>query len=207
MKIFLCFVFVILVELLILAFLPRQHLVDVIHTERQYSLKWFGEEKSLEMINSANGVFNGMFVDTGLVEGSNNFFLKHRNKKHGKGFQKMSDSKFWDHLVSGVDKMWLIIESGMLRLQIMWVCLLLSLSFVIPSLLDGVVKREIRKYGEDNSSINVYSVAMLVLTSTFSLPLVLLFWPMAISPPYMAIWTIILAFSIWLLSSNVQLKV
>ena len=148
-----------------------------------------------------------LFVDTGIVEESRDFFVEHRSREYKEGWQRVSDAPLWDMLVEAMEKFWMVLESGMLRLQIMSVCLLISLSFIVPSLIDGLIKREIQKYGEENVSINIYSVSTLVFCSAFLLPFILLFWPMAISPPYMAIWTLILAGSLWLLASNVQLKV
>lgn len=207
MKLLLVFFIILLVELFILCLIPRKHLVEIIDAERQHSVTWFGENKAKEMIDDASSLFNLLFVDTGIVEESRDFFVEHRSREYKEGWQRVSDAPLWDMLVEAMEKFWMVLESGMLRLQIMSVCLLISLSFIVPSLIDGLIKREIQKYGEENVSINIYSVSTLVFCSAFLLPFILLFWPMAISPPYMAIWTLILAGSLWLLASNVQLKV
>jgi len=207
MKFLLVFLCILLAEVFILCALPKEYVIKIINEEREYAVTWFGENKTKEMLNDASDLYDLFFVDTGMVEASQKLFVKHRDRDYKKGWQEVSDAPLWDMLVESMNKFWMVLESGLLRLQIMWVCLLVSLSFILPALSDGLVKREIRKYGEHNVSVNIYTVAMFVFNSAFMLPFILLFWPMAISPPYMTIWTIILAGSIWLLASNVQLKV
>lgn len=194
-------------EIFLFAFLPNNEAVSILNEERQNVVKWFGENKTRKMLKNADELYIKLFQETGMVDGSIHFVLRHRDNKQKAGWEKMSNSTVWDSLANGIKRIWLVIRGGFFRLQVMWICFLLSLSFIVPSLVDGLVKRAISKLGESNVSLNIYNLSMPVFLSAIGLPLFLLFLPVAISPVYMLIWTVILAGSVWLISSNVQHEV
>lgn len=193
-------------ELLVLSFLPKEHLVEIVDQERQSTVKWFGKEKSTEMIDDANVMFDKLFVTSGIHDSSVNFFVRHTDKDNGL-FQEFGEASIFQDLSNGVKKIWFVIQSGMLRLEVMYVCLILSFTFLIPSFIDGINRRTIVRYSEMNVSIIMYTESLKIFFFCLAFPLALLFWPMAISPIYMVCWTLVLALAVWTASSNFQLEV
>ncbi|GAA5132710.1 DUF4400 domain-containing protein [Thalassotalea piscium] len=204
MRTILIFIAIVFAELFIMSLMPLESVKSIIEEETNHTKTWFGEQKTNSMLKDASNLFTLLFISTGAVQGSNDFFLKHRKKRYNKGWQQVSDAKIFDMLASAMEKIWLVIKSGMLRLQIMWVCLLLGMSFILPALIDGLAIRQIQKWGESNVSPNLYSYFNVIFISCFAVPFILLFWPMAITPIYMLAWTVILAGSLWVISSNWQ---
>lgn len=174
--------------------------------------RWFGTEKTKEMYADSVEMYKSAFVETGLIKGSYNFFLPkshntHPNVKRNTGIEKLGRAKIWVYVKARLDTFWLVVKSGMFRFQLLLICFLHCLPFLIPSLVDGLMQREICKTSEENASLNIYTVSKGVLLTVLVLPPVLLVWPFAISPLYVGWWAIFLAVSAWLMSANVQHRI
>jgi hypothetical protein len=172
--------------------------------------KWFGAEKTKEIYTNSVEVYQSMFVDTGIIKGSYSFFLPKAHDesvKRNAGIDRLGKSKIWGYVQDRLDAFWMVVKSGMFRFQLLLICFLHCLPFLIPSLVDGLMQREICKTSEDNASLNIYTVSKTVLLSVMILPPILLVSPFAISPLYVGWWALFLAVSAWLMSANVQHRI
>lgn len=172
--------------------------------------QWFGSEKTKEMYLSSAEIYQSMFVDTGIKRGSYSFFLPKDHDvslKRNEGMDRLGKAKIWFYIQERLDAFWMVVKSGMFRFQLLLICFLHCLPFLIPSLVDGLMQREICKTSEDNASLNIYTVSKTTLLSVMILPPVLLVWPFAISPLYVGWWALLLAVSAWLMSANVQHRI
>lgn len=172
--------------------------------------KWFGKDKTKEMYADSLKAYQSMFVETGIIEESYHFFLPKSHSedvKVNEGIERLGKAKIWGYIKERLDAFWLVVKSGMFRFQLLLICFLHCLPFLVPSLVDGLMQREICKTSEENASLNIYTVSKSVLLTVLILPPVLLVWPFAISPLYVGWWALFLAISAWLMSANVQHRI
>jgi hypothetical protein len=172
--------------------------------------KWFGAQKTKEMYTDSLDVYQSMFVDTGIINGSYRFFLPNKENletQTNTGIRKLGKAKIWVWIKERLDSFWVVVKTGIFRFQLLLICFMHCLPFLMPSLIDGLMQREICKTSEENASLNVYTVSKNVLLSVLILPPILLVWPFAISPVYVGWWALFLATSAWLMSANVQHRI
>jgi hypothetical protein len=80
----------------------------------------------------------------------------------------------------------------------------LTLPYLIPVMIDGLMAREILKLSEDNASVTMYSISKYTLAFLVFLPFLMMFWPWAISPMWLLIWAIIFSMNVWQVAKNFQ---
>ena len=203
-------VIILLLEIIAVAFIFKPADIELsIKKEIGYLQTWFGQNKTTEMVQDANANFDTLFIQTGAVEEVNFWFNYREDTSHikNKGIRDLGDSElvlsFWDKL----DQIWMVIKFSMLRMQMIGISLLLALTFIIPSVVDGLMIRQVNLYGDNNVSVNLYNVAEYTFYACIAIPVYMLFIPFAISPVIMVFYTLILSFSIFILAQNLQHRV
>ena len=201
---------ILLLEILAVAFIFKPADIESsIKKEIDYLQTWFGHNKTVEMVQGANANFDTLFIQTGVVDEVNFWFNYREDSSHIKnqGMRDLGDSDlilgFWDKL----DQLWMVMKFSMLRIQMIGVSLLLALTFIIPSIVDGLMIRQVNRYGDDNVSVNLYNFAEYTFYACLAIPVYMLFIPFAISPVIMVFYTLTLSFSIFILAQNLQHRV
>jgi hypothetical protein len=202
-------IFILIAEILIVAVaIGPEHVKEENKKELRIIVKWFGKEKAKEMYLSSRDNFNWMFKDSGIVKGSYSFLLpNNENKYKNKGVERMDSSPIWAAIQRRIDSFWIVIKSGFLRFELLLLCLLHCLPFLIPVVIDGLMKREICKLSEDNASLPIYTLSKYTFNFCLIGPPVLFLLPFSISPIYVGVWALLFASSSWLMSSNVQHRI
>lgn len=188
--------------------IPTSHLVNTFNQERQQIAHWFGYERTTQMINTSEENFNVLFVDTGVVSELHEWLTHDRQKDYkNTGINEISEHPMFPVIEEKLNNIWLMVKSGMLRIEMVLICILLNLWFLVPSIVDGLVVRERLRDGSENVSTIFYHQSQKIFTACLLLPVLALFWPIAMSPIYFVVWTFLLAGSCWLMCQNLQLKI
>lgn len=209
MQIFFYLIIVFILELVaVLLLVSKETLFDVFNEDRIQISKWFGNEKSLQMAFDAKQRFEDLFVDTGISDFIYElFYTDQQVDLMNAGMNDVRDSAFISMTNERIEFVWVILESAMLRIEMILICMLISLCFIIPMVIDGLSKWQISRSGDANSSINIYGVAEKVFYSSLLFPIYIVFLPFAVSPLLMFSWTFVLGVSAWFLTSNLQHRI
>ena len=119
----------------------------------------------------------------------------------------LGESGFITGFMARLDQFWLVLKFSFLRVQMISISLLLAMTFIIPSIVDGLMIRQVNRYGDDNASVNLYNAAEYTFYGCLIFPLYLTFAPFAISPIVMVFYTLTLSASIFILAQNLQHRV
>lgn len=206
MKLFLFLIFMAVIQLLlVVTFISPEHVRTETKKEFEIISKWFGEDKAVAMFNNANSTFRGVFVESGFVKASYDTLVPERKRDYqDASMNEIANSSFFISVKERLDAFWISVRASIMRLDLMWICILHCLIFIIPTIIDGLMKLEKQKLTEDNSVLNIFDVAIFVLSVCVIGPLIILMWPMAISPTYVGVWALIMSIAAWLTASESQ---
>jgi hypothetical protein len=198
-----------LIEIIVIvALVSPQRINATIQQEQIAFQNWFGQNKTKDMIIASNTTFDFLFVETGIAEEFNSWFYHDTSKRYrNQGIQTLNESSFFSGFYSRLEQFWLVIRFSFLRAQMIWVCLILALTFIIPAIIDGLMIRQVQRYGDENVSLNLYQFAEYTFYSCLIFPLYIMFSPITISPLYMVPYCLVLACSVWVLAANVQHRI
>lgn len=187
---------------------PSSFLIDSFNQERRSLVTWFGQDKAEAMVNVSYERYQSWFVDSGLVKFVDElFYTNQQQDMHNRTMQNVLNDDFFSSLNYRVDLLWIVVQSSLIRLEMLIICLLLSLAFLLPTIVDGIARWQISRVGDQNASINFYTVAEDIFYVLLLLPLFILVSPFAISPLFMFIWTAMLSLSLWFVISNLQHRI
>lgn len=187
---------------------PTDHLVNTFNKERKHVANWFGYDRTMEMIVDADENFEALFINTGIASELTEWLTHDPNIDYkNDGMNEVSQHPFFEVISEKLQNVWLMAKGGLLRVEMIFISILLSLSFLIPSVIDGLVIRERLRGSTDNVSTIFYHQSQKIFTGCLLLPLLAVFWPIAMSPIYFVVWTFFLAGSVWLMCKNLQLNV
>jgi hypothetical protein len=187
---------------------PSDFLIDSFNEERRSLVKWFGQEKAEAMISVSFERYQAWFVDSGLVTFVDDlFYTNQQQDMHNRSMQNVLNDDFFSTLNYRVDLLWIVVQSSLIRLEMLIICLLLSLAFLLPTIVDGISRWQISRVGDQNASINFYSVSEDIFYFLLLLPLFMLVSPFALSPLFLFAWTGLLSLSLWFVISNLQHRI
>jgi hypothetical protein len=187
---------------------PSEFLIDSFNQERRALVTWFGQDKAEAMVNISFERYQSWFVDSGLVQFVDDlFYTNQQQDMHNRSMQNVLNDDFFSSLNYRVDLLWIVVQSSLIRLEMLIICLILSLAFLLPTIVDGIARWQISRVGDQNASINFYTVAEDIFYILVLLPLFILVSPFAISPLFMFIWTAMLSLSLWFVISNLQHRI
>ena len=208
MFIILSLVFILIEILLLVLFFPTESIIDSLNAERKEMVTWFGQEKTVEMIQKSESTFNAVFLETGIVHEVYEWFTHDQRVTYSnEGIHSLSQSSFFMDVEQKIHNFWLVVKSALLRFELLKYSAIISLIFIIPTIIDAIMVREANMHLPGNISANVYDLFKLISFSLFLVPIVIVLWPFAISPIYVSVWAIALAVSFWFYITNTQEKV
>lgn len=204
---FISLILLILEVIAVAALISPNTINTAIQKEITYLNTWFGKNKTTDMLTSAQDSFDSMFVHSGVQDEFNSWFEHDNSKVKNKGMRELGESGFITGFMARLDQFWLVLKFSFLRVQMISISLLLAMTFIIPSIVDGLMIRQVNRYGDDNASVNLYNAAEYTFYGCLIFPLYLTFAPFAISPIVMVFYTLTLSASIFILAQNLQHRV
>ena len=148
----------------------------------------------------ANTWFKTMFVDTGLVSLFQSSFnlptLEMKNPLQVTAKEITSD---WS------DGLWNLLFRAFWRISALWPIYVAGVvCFVVPSFVDGLATRSIKKYNFKVHNPLIFSVSTHFAAMIAGLAIYIPFLPVSLSAVYIGMFFIALAGSVWVLAANFQ---
>ena len=144
----------------IIFFLPKSLVISMITEETASSVRWFGEEKTQSMIASSEERYQRIFVDSGFKEVVyDTFYTDQRIPKNDKVFSWVNDERLFSAVNERLESLFLLFKAMMFRLDMFFICLLLSLLILVPTIIDGLCRWQISRSSDHSASINIYNVS------------------------------------------------
>lgn len=198
-----------LFEIVLLAMIiPRDYLITMVNTERQHILHWFAPERTAQMLSDAQDSFQRLIVDSGFQQGFiDTFYIDAGDLNRNDGINTFVQQQEVSWSNERIDSFWIILQAVFLRWDLFVICITLSLLFIIPTIVDGLMNWQKLRSSDENASINIYNVAEKALYLLAILPVYGIFAPFPITPPVIILWALVIAFCIWLMASNLQHRI
>lgn len=192
----------------IIFLLPKELVVNMINEERLASVRWFGEEKTEKMIESANENYETIFVESGFKEVVyETFYTDQTLDRNNAAFSWINDEKLFSSVNERLEALFYLFEAMMFRIDTFLICLLLSLLVLIPTVIDGLCRWQILRSSDNNASINIYNVSERFFYLLLLLPVYAFFLPVPITPAAFSIWIGLICIAIYFMASNLQHRI
>ena len=192
----------------IIFLLPKELVVNMINEERLASVRWFGEEKTEKMIESANENYETIFVESGFKEVVyETFYTDQTLDRNNAAFNWINDEKLFSSVNERLEAVFYLLEAMMFRIDTFLICLLLSLLVLIPTVIDGLCRWQILRSSDNNASINIYNVSERFFYLLLLLPVYAFFLPVPITPAAFSIWIGLICIAIYFMASNLQHRI
>lgn len=192
----------------IIFFLPKSLVISMITEETASSVRWFGEEKTQSMIASSEERYQRIFVDSGFKEVVyDTFYTDQRIPKNDKVFSWVNDERLFSAVNERLESLFLLFKAMMFRLDMFFICLLLSLLILVPTIIDGLCRWQISRSSDNNASINIYNVSERTFYLLLLMPIYAFFLPISLTPAAFSVWMGLFCFSIYFMASNLQHRI
>jgi hypothetical protein len=193
--------------LAILFIVPKSWVVAAINEERAATARWFGNERTLQMIDAAQARYNSIFVDSGFKEQVYYIFYVRQNKEAVKGMEWATEDNVFRIVAERIDTVFLLLKAIMFRLDLIMISLVLALMVMIPTLIDGLCNWQINRNSDENTSINIYNMAEWVFYTALILPFYVILLPTALTPILFTVWMFFVCISMHTVASKLQHRI
>ena len=192
----------------IVFFLPKKWVLEMINEERMAAARWFGESKTLEMLESAKENYDKYIIDSGFRQVVyDTFWTDQRLEPENDVYKWINDDRLFIAVNERLDAIFYLIEAMMFRIDMFLICLLLSLLILVPTLIDGLCRWQISRNSDNNASINVYNMSESLFYLLLTLPVYAFFLPLPITPAAFTFWIGAICFAIYFMASNLQHRI
>lgn len=188
----------------ILILVSPEHMNGIVESEYRKTETWLGKSNTQQLYAKATFQYERYFIASQFKERAYEIFLPRDVKMNNRGMERLRNAPLWDHVRNRLDSFFLLLMTILFRGRIFFSVFLLSIPYLTPVVIDGLMRREKLKLGEENASVTLYTVAKRAFMTCLFLPLFVLFWPLPISPIYLLMWTIFMGFSLWIVASHTQ---
>lgn len=181
---------------------------ETIDKDTAYTIAWVGESQAEKYNTQTVERFKHWFVETGVIDGS--LYLSNPTEPlvetPNKQWEKV-DSFISIEWETRITAFWGLMFTSLRRMLILYDTVPYLLILLIPPLIDGLVKRQIRKYHYGDGSPTVSVITQYILGGLSIAPLIYLFLPWPISPITILFWGAILGAMLFVFSSNLQKRI
>lgn len=189
-------------------FLPKSVVIEMINTERMASARWFGDTKTIEMIEASKANYEYLFVQSGFKEAVyDTFYTDQRLERGNKALDWVNDEKFFAAVNERLEALFYLLQAMLFRFDMFLICMTLSLLILIPTVIDGLCRWQIARSSDQNASINVYNVSERTFYLLLALPIYAFFMPVPITPVAFTLWMGMLCIAIYCMASNLQHRI
>lgn len=176
------------------------------HIKQEYILiaKWFSDDEASRIYNDANNAFHHLFLNTGIAQATYALTVPDpENRTNDRDEVKLSKDmvNWFDRRIMAWWSMWL---QALERLMVFKTWLPFAVVFFVPTVVDGWVQREIKKSNFGYASPVRYHFGMFLMFGLLFFPLLYSFSPFVFSPLSTPIWIVLSAFSLVMMTSNLQ---
>ncbi|BBL92319.1 MULTISPECIES: DUF4400 domain-containing protein [Vibrio] len=193
--------------ILVILFVNPEQVRKVVTEEYRKTELWLGKENTEQLYAKATGQYKQYIIKSKFKEVTYDIFLPRNVEMENKGMERLRQASFWDLVKDRLDSLFLLLKTILFRAKIFINAFLLSCPYLLPVIVDGLMRREVLKISEENASLNLYTVCKKVFLGCLFIPFFMLFWPWAISPIYLLVWTVFMAFTLWIVASHVQHRI
>lgn len=204
----LLWLFAVMLELLLICIFVNATWVSAqIEEERSFTLKRLGMDTTMQIVNASNDAYEYLFKKSGIAAGSYKLLIpSHEQRAASMGLESLGMGAF-EWLKGRIDTFWISIYHSLQRLftLLQWFPYLLPL--LVPAIIDGLTQREIKKVSYGYASPVKYHTAFHLLVALIFVPLLYLFFPIAVTPLVVPVWAFVLAAVLLMLSANIQKQI
>lgn len=199
------FAALLLLEIVLVAcFVKPDKAMSVVEVERRMVANTLGAVGESRIRERADGAFKAVFVESGFMRGSFRMVIPSADeRRRSSGMQDLGTGAFtW--MERRMQSIWYGVYGLIYRWCVFTAWLPFVLPVAIPAVIDGLVRREIKKNTFGYSSPVRYHTAthMLVLLA-FVIPYYLLS-PLVIHPIFTPVWAIVSSFFLAVFAANIQ---
>jgi hypothetical protein len=189
---------------LVMMFISPDHIKEEVATEYKKTEWWLGVQNTAELYKKSTFDYKHSFVETGIEDFVFDTFVLHKQETDDKAMARAQKEPLWKVIEDRLTALFFIIQTMFFRARLFLMTFFLTLPYLIPVMIDGLMAREILKLSEDNASVTMYSISKYTLAFLVFLPFLMMFWPWAISPMWLLIWAIIFSMNVWQVAKNFQ---
>lgn len=167
----------------------------------------FGEDLMIAVADDADRFYNEKFVDSGLVDWSMQFFAPADPGVFGSEAAELDAKSLFGELQLHVAAIWLAVYFEIQRFTLILHLLPYYLIVLIPAVVDGLVRREIKKYTFGYTSHQQFDAGIEGLLLLILLPVAGFLIPWTIHPAFLISWLgagVIVSF---VMAANLQKKI
>jgi hypothetical protein len=184
-------------------FLSKTWLYEQITNEREQTIEWLGHTTSEKIIQRADSTYTWLFKDSGVMNFTYDLFLPDQRAVDSRAeFNRLSE--YVDFFGGRLDAFWTSVYQSVQRYSLFVEWLPYLLPFLIPCLIDGLMNREIKKTNYGYTNPVRYHAAMHALIALFFLPIIYMFFPIAINPIIIPFWIFVVGSVAMILTANIQ---
>lgn len=172
--------------------------------EEERSLAWLGEKTYNAIRARGDLIFEDLFVASGLYDSSFELFIPSaEERRRSVGMEDMGRSLF--HIVNErIALMWYAVHQVILRVLQFSLWLPFFLVGLIPSVVDGLAMRQVKKANMIAVSSVVHRLAIYAFLALWYLVLMALFYPLPVNPVFYPLVAGALAILMATLVANLQ---
>ena len=164
----------------------------------------FGSGDAVKIATRATGVFNVVFVDTGLLKRTRFAYISEEEKDIG---ERVLGNP--SRILSNISNNYLDCLAALSYVTLLRLFILMSfLPYIVPFLLgaigEGFTRRQIKLATFGQYGQKLYASALHISIILLSLPMFYLLSPIPISPYFVPIWTLIASMPIVIIIANSQ---
>lgn len=172
-------------------------------SEARGAVVLLGEERVLDSLRTGNGIFAGLFNDTGIIKWSYGLANANRNSKA----PLFNQEKVSDSMLSKTDAFWEMCRLAIQRFVFLLYWLPVMIPFIIAASVDGAMAREIRKWRFQFTSTTIYNfsrnMAGMIVFGLLLLPVIPIKMPILAYP----IAIMLCALMVWASIANMQKRI
>jgi len=125
---------------------PTSWIKKIGEQDRSFTSTTLGVSYEKDILESASSWYLAAFIDTGVIEGVNNYLFDQWDRNAGESNIQFDDRGLSDLVKSRVNTMWSAMYIATYRVVEMWSWSVYLLPFLIPAIFDGFVRRAINKW-------------------------------------------------------------
>lgn len=194
--------------IVIAALISESWSYQVITKEQAMAHAYLGTATARQIKDDADRVYNRLFIDSGVVATIDKYFVPTEESRRRSGaLAELGRDNVFPIVEERLNVIWASVYQMIYRLTGFLIWLPYLSLFFLPSLIDGLMVRQIKKTNFDYASPLLHRTAMYAIVVTAYLLLLALFAPVPLPPWLIPIAGAIIAMAMGLLAANTQKRI
>lgn len=207
-KSLLIYIVIVLLELLVIASVFEESFVlKQVQSEQAKVESLLGREQAVQTYNKATDLYTKIFMDTHIVQTSFEMLVPSKEEiAKSQGMENIGNDIF-PAVAKTLRSFWTGIFHSIYRLVLMQSWGLFFAAIFIPAIIDGLMRREVKKHTYGYASPVRYHASMHFLVFMLAAIPFYMFFPFTVTPLLAPLWGIVFAVALITLTSNIQRKI